>query len=184
MGVPRLNVAIEESISRPGYYRLVNPYVEYAPKYQGLSHHEGHVHYLYIDTSVPSQVMLAQQHTGVSDEKPGEIYITSKAYEDMQAGKMHIEYAKYLGTLEDGVISFPKEAIGIKLPDYHENYIWWTNSSACFGVRLPESGINSIESGDNAEKAYFTLQGIRTSNPVKGEIYIMVSGGKAEKIVY
>lgn len=59
MGVPRLNVAIEESISRPGYYRLVNPYVEYAPKYQGLSHHEGHVHYLYIDASVPSQVMLA-----------------------------------------------------------------------------------------------------------------------------
>lgn len=184
MGVPRFNVAIEESISRPGYYRLVNPYVEYAPKYQGLSHHEGHAHYLYIDASVPSQVMLAQQHTGITDEKLGEIYITSKAYEDMQAGKMRIEYAKYLGTLEDGVISFPKEAIGIKLPDYHENYIWWTNSSACFGVRLPESGINSIESGDNAEKAYFTLQGIRTTNPVKGGIYIMVSGGKAEKIVY
>lgn len=42
-------------------------------------------------------------------KKLGEIYITSKAYEDMQAGKMRIEYAKYLGTLEDGVYLSPKK---------------------------------------------------------------------------
>ncbi len=38
------------------------------------------------------------------------------AYEEMMLGKTRIEYAKYLGKIDQGVIGFPKEAIGIKLP--------------------------------------------------------------------
>lgn len=184
MGVPRFEVGIEESVSRPGYFRLVNPYAEYVSRYEGLSHHDGHEHYLYIDATVPTQVMLCQQHTGVVDENLGEIIITSKAYEAMQEGQMRIEYAKYLGKMESGVISFPAEAIGIKLPGYHEGHIWWTNSSACFVVRLPESGVMSVNAEETSERAYYTLQGVRVSHPAKGEAYIMVGGGKAVKIIY
>ena len=89
--------------------------------------------------------MLTQQHTGVKDEKLGNIYITSKAYEDMMAGKMRVEYAKHLGTLENGIISFPKESVGVKLPEYQQDYIWWVNTSKCFGLTLPVAGIKDIE---------------------------------------
>ena len=85
--------------------------------------------------------MLTQQHTGVKDEKLGNIYITSKAYEDMMAGKMRVEYAKHLGTLENGIISFP---------EYQQDYIWWVNTSKCFGLTLPVSGIKDIEYGQQA----------------------------------
>ena len=94
--------------------------------------------------------MLTQQHTGVKDEKLGNIYITSKAYEDMMAGKMRVEYAKHLGTLENGIISFPKESVGVKLPEYQQDYIWWVNTSKCFGLTLPVSGIKDIEYGQQA----------------------------------
>lgn len=94
--------------------------------------------------------MLTQQHTGVKDEKLGNIYITSKAYEDMMAGKMRVEYAKHLGTLENGIISFPKESVGVMLPEYQQDYIWWVNTSKCFGLTLPVSGIKDIEYGQQA----------------------------------
>ena len=150
MGVPTYDVAVEENVNTPGYYRIVNAYADSVKDYQGLACHDGHNHYLYIDASVPTQVMLTQQHTGVKDEKLGNIYITSKAYEDMMAGKMRVEYAKHLGTLENGIISFPKESVGVKLPEYQQDYIWWVNTPKCFGLTLPVSGIKDIEYGQQA----------------------------------
>ena len=41
----------------------------------------------------------------------------------MMAGKMRVEYAKHLGTLENGIISFPKESVGVKLPEYQLSLI-------------------------------------------------------------
>lgn len=120
----------------------------------------------------------------MSDEKLGEMYLTSKGYEDKCAGKMRVEYAKYLGKLENGVISFPAEAIGVKLPQYYKDNIWWTNTSACFGVRLPHAGVDEVECVREGEDVYYTLQGVRTASPVKGNIYVRVRDGKAVRIVY
>jgi len=185
MGVPSFEVDVEESMTAPGLYRMVNPYLQFADKYTGLSHHEGHNHYIYFDASIPTQVMLAQCATGVHDEKLGDIYLTSRAYEEMEAGAMRIEYAKYMGTLDNGIISFPQDAIGVKLPGYVKDNIWWTNSSACFGLRLPApSGLEQVDAVTETSPEYRTLQGICVSAPVAGEIYIVVRGNKVTKELY
>ena len=36
----------------------------------------------------------------------------------------------------------------------------------------------------NAEAVYYTLQGVKTDKPVKGQIYIVVRGNKSSKVVY
>ncbi len=184
MGVPSFDVAVEESKEKPGLYRMVNPYVDFAAEYSGVSHHTGHTHYLYFDATVPTQVMMTQQNSGVTDEKLGEIYLTSKGYEEMMAGKMRVEYAKYLGKVDQGVISFPVEAIGIKLPDYQKDYIWWTNTSGSSGLRLPsgDSGIGEVTDGATDECVeYFTLQGVRVAQPEVGGLYIVRRGGNVSK---
>lgn len=181
LGVPSFDVAVEESTDKPGLYRMVNPYVGFADRFSGMSHHTAHTHYLYFDATVPTQVMMTQQAAGITDEKLGEMFLTSKGYEEMMAGKMRVEYAKYLGKVDQGVISFPVEAIGVKLPDYQKDHIWWTNSSGCFGLRLPDnSGVGDILS-DAEDKEYYTLQGIRVREPEAGNIYIVRSGSHVAK---
>ena len=50
------------------------------------------------------------------------------------------------------------------------------------------TGIKDIEvEGNvdgNAEAVYYTLQGVKTEKPVKGQIYIVVRGNKSSKVVY
>ena len=76
------------------------------------------------------------------------------AYEEMMQGKMRIEYAKYLGKVDQGVICFPKESIGIKLPSFYAGNIWWVNTSESFGLRLPQSGVNQVEMANDAPVEY------------------------------
>jgi len=181
MSIPSFEVDVEESVATPGYYRMVNPYEGFASTDPTMNHHSGHTHYIYLDASVPTQVMLPQQHTGIKDDSLGEMILTSKAYEEMMAGKSRIEFAQYLGKLEQGIISFPAETVGIKFPDML-NLITWANTSACFGLRLPTSGIAEPIAGDNyMETEYFNIQGMPVANPQPGEIYIVRRGSKVTK---
>ena len=185
MGIPSFEVDVEESRTTPGLYRMVDPYLQFSRKFSGLSHHDGHNHYIYFDASVPSQVMLSQSATGLRDDKLGEIYLTSRAYEEMMAGAMRIEYAKYLGNLEQDIISFPQDAVGVKLPEYVENNIWWTNSSGSFGLRLPQTNsLSEISGAEEDAPVYYTLQGMRVSTPSVGATYIVVRGGHSSKEFY
>lgn len=45
------------------------------------------------------------------------------------------------------------------------------------------SGIEEIESRENAAPRYFNLQGIETPKPVSGHVYIKVEGSKASKVL-
>ena len=48
---------------------------------------------------------------------------------------------------------------------------------------LKTTGVNSIEE-ENLTPEYYTLQGIKVDNPMKGEIYIKVTGNKAVKLIF
>lgn len=54
--------------------------------------------------------------------------------------------------------------------------------SAPMIVNIEPSGINDIISATDAPAGFYTLQGIRVDNPVSGQIYIRVEGGKASKV--
>ncbi len=46
------------------------------------------------------------------------------------------------------------------------------------------TGIVGVESEESANAVYYTLQGVKVTNPVKGEFYIRVSDGKSRKILF
>lgn len=185
MVVSTYDVEIDESLTRPGYYRMVNPYDDFVAGVSDMSIHESHTHYIYFDASEPSQVMLKQGITGVTHPRLGMMYLTSKAYEGMMAGQLKVEYASYFGVLEDGKITFPKEAIGVKLPSYYDG-IYWVNNTGKFSIELPAgAGVEEVAVEDNAAPAeYYNLQGIKVTNPENGKLYIRRCAGKTDKVVY
>ena len=103
------------------------------------------------------------------------------AYEEMMIGKMRIEYAKYLGKIDQGVICFPKESIGIKLPSFYAGNIWWVNTSESFGLRLPQTGVNQIETIGDTSVEYYGMLGVRLVSPTSGTVCIAKRGTKFAK---
>ena len=184
-----VEVLVEENKTKPGYYRIKDPYQGIVAKWNDLTYdHAGHTHYLYFDASRPKQVIMGPTALGVREEKLGAMYLTSKAYEEKRAGKLQPEYTAYLGKLENGKITFPTGSIGIRLPEYTKvmgtDLIYWVNNNDQFMLELPSSGIESIEGADNETAEYFSLQGLRIDRPADGQMVIVRKGGKSFKTVY
>ena len=190
--IKELDVEIQENIEKPGYYRLVNPYKDFPVNWPDLAYtHDDHNHYLYLDASKPNQIMIEPQPTGIYvDDKLKDSYLTSMAYEMKRAGKLQPEYMKYLGKLEDGKISFPMGSLGIRLPEYtkvlDEDIIYWVNNNGMFTVKFPVSGVETLEydSDFNAQTEYYTLQGVKVSEPADGDLIIVRRAGKTSKKVF
>lgn len=185
-----VEVEIQENKDRAGYYRLVNPYVAVAEKYDDLEYvHEGHNHYIYINASKPNQVILETSATGINHpSRLKSAYLTSKAYECKRAGMLQPEYVAYMGRLQDGVITFPEGSIGVRLPEYtnviDEDVIYWVNNNGEFSIELPVAGLREISSVEQTAPEYYTIQGIRIENPQDGQLVIVRSNGKSVKTVY
>lgn len=81
--------------------------------------------------------------------------------------------AKYfaLTTLSDGKVGFAKVAKGVKIPA-GKAYLMVENGTAAkfFGLDGEATGINSVKTA-KADGAYYTLEGVKTTKPVKG-LYI------------
>lgn len=81
--------------------------------------------------------------------------------------------AKYfaLATLSDGKVGFAKVATGVNIPA-GKAYLMVENGTAAkfFGLDGEATGINSVKTA-KADGAYYTLEGVKTTKPVKG-LYI------------
>lgn len=127
-------VVIEESGSRPGYYRLVNPYrEENAIIFIGgipsdMSFAAGD-HYLEIDARDPNNVFIPYQFTGMTIESFGQVYIG-----------MTTNKPGTLGVLKDGIITFPANCMGI----FNESGSgYYSNTSGLFRIVLP--GVSLVD---------------------------------------
>lgn len=186
----RLEVEIEEDIRKPGRYRLVDPYKGLPQVWSNFQYICGeHSHYMYLDASRPNAVMLEAHPTGIYDQRISEAYLTSKAYEEKRAGKLQPEWIGMCGKLQDGVISFPAESIGIRVPKYTaplgSDYIYWVNYNGEFTVELPDtSGVQSMETDDYSPAEYYDFQGMRLTEPADGTPVIVIRGGKSSKGIY
>ena len=49
-------------------------------------------------------------------------------------------------------------------------------------VKDPSAGISSVETGKDAPAEYFTLSGVKVTNPTAG-VYVKRQGGKSVKVV-
>ncbi len=178
-------VEIEESTQRPGVYRLVDPYGDIYPNYgffkeNGyLANHGGH-HYLIVDASNPTRVMIEASPIGI-DAGDGEAQLFSVSWYEVQNGmdpddeEIVLDY----GNLTDGKITFPGGAIAT----YEEGYgITRGNLEHNFYIQLPgTTGIETI--GTEKEAEYFTISGIKVAQPSKAGVYIRRSGDITTKMI-
>ena len=112
-------VEIEENAIQPGFYRVLNPYTADYPLLAEDEDGEFTVskdpHYLYIHAEDPEAVYIELFATGLTlNADYGEISFQSLGnYFLTQQGKTleEIKAAGYVGTLKEGVITFPVEGL-------------------------------------------------------------------------
>lgn len=124
------DVTIEESASRKGYYRLVNPYTaENVVNFIGGIPSEitflNVDHYIEIDARDPEGVYVNLSYLGF-------LFLGSEAY----VATINPNEPSLLGKLEDGVITFPANSM-IFIDNLEAGSGYYANQSGMFKVVLP-----------------------------------------------
>lgn len=138
-GVENLTYSVEvlEHSSKPGLYRLVNPYGAAYPYNEEGDYDTTQSYYLEIDAQDPEGVYINSSATGMNWGY-GEITIWSYAGYYLENGYSldEIKAAGYCGTLENGVITFPAESLLIGMAEYKDGTLYDANVNGAFKVDM------------------------------------------------
>lgn len=142
-------VEIEENSTKPGLYRIVEPYepCSYLGKYDFSKKH-----YMVIDAQNPDKVVVKKCYTGL-DLGYGEIMIWSMSdyYLDLSLN-YGTSYEKeiwsqkaeeYYGTLRNGRITFPKYGLIVSMTIDNIEQLYYSKGNERFEVILPGYGTPS-----------------------------------------
>ena len=167
-GVPNYTwaVEIEENAIQPGFYRVINPYNTdaYPLNEENAYTISTDPHYLYIHAEDPEAVYIELFATGISlNPDYGEVSFQSLGnYFLTQQGKTleEIKAAGYVGTLKEGVITFPVEGLlwGMALYKTGEA-VNYANSSGLFSIVLPGYSMKDYSVGVEFNGIYTNLAG-------------------------
>ena len=143
-------VEIQQSDKEPGMYRLVDPYIN--NKYS-LSAGEGgsssnYSCYLVIDATDPEAVTIAKQNMGILGTDLGDFQMESTAP----------------GTLDNGIITFPKGGIELSFTGYQSAF--QANKNGLFKVVLPGASDVAAPAVTVAYKGSFIDAASNKSNAV------------------
>ena len=137
-------VQIEENGAQPGFYRVINPYNTDA---YPLNEDNAYTistdpHYLYVHAEDPDAVYIALFATGISlNESYGEVSFQSLGNYYITAGGKSvadIKAAGHVGTLKEGVISFPVKELLWGMALYGGGSVtYYANSHGLFSIVLP-----------------------------------------------
>ncbi len=173
---------VEQCISNPGRYRLVNPYKNHEI-FDPIDHSEHHNHYLYINAEDPECVYFEPSPAGFKVGIYGEAYVWSYGgyfINDPNAGAEALKAEGMVGTFKDGVFSFPNEYQIIGFEGYNNGAILTAGIGT--EVRLVNTaGVTDIVAGEEGPAQFFNLQGMPVAKPENG-IFIRRSGDKVEKV--
>ena len=130
-------VEIQESVENPGKYRLVNPYGAAFPYNEPGDYDDTQDYYMVINAQDPECVYIPLQGVGC-DWGYGEWTVYSMAANYLDAGYSpeEIKPVGVFGTLKDGVITFPVEALLITADGLGGN-LYYANTAGAFKVVLP-----------------------------------------------
>lgn len=154
-----LQVEIQENVSTPGFYRIVNPYAQY--DYSTAVSHD-HNHYIYIHAEDPRAVWIENSPVG-ADFGYGEGRVTSDIAKALDMGYSLDEALAAdleLGVLEDNTVSFPDWGIWYADRDYFDGY--WYSSGHGFSLAIPEKAVVSDPvdlSADGTANCYIVTPG-------------------------
>lgn len=183
------SVDIEESTETPGYYRLIDPYGDAYPYSTKNDYDNTRNYYMEIDASDPECVSIKEMKDGCGwNFGVGKMVLWSRAdrgLRDQGMTKEDVKAKGLAGKVENGVITFPNEALLVSFPDFYP-FAYLANSTGKFRIVLPEgAGINSISADEtSAPAAVYDLNGrrIQRENLTSG-IYVVKQGGKAVKMM-
>ncbi|MBO4590372.1 MAG: hypothetical protein J5698_05325 [Bacteroidaceae bacterium] len=133
-------VQIEESDRTPGRYRVVNPYGAAYPYNEEGDYDADNNYYMIINAENPEAVWMPRFDTGMNWGYDNVLIISYAGYmiergyslDDCIAGGVPF------GTLADGVITFPAEALLIQMPGHKEAWSY-SNVNGLFKVVLPSA---------------------------------------------
>ena len=112
VGMPTYPVPVEERDDRPGYYRIINAYGAYYPLNEEGDYDPDEDTYIYIDATSPDSVYIPVKSMQSADWGSGNFYVWSEAAWQMEVqGKAFDEVGDFLGTYENGKITFPVGAL-------------------------------------------------------------------------
>lgn len=183
---PVKTVEVQQHVSRPGYFRIVDPYAGW--EYEDLTHlGHTHSHYIYLDATNPENVVLEDSPVGVGGGFYGDFLVNS-TYNSLllQYGKEELDTYGYKsgGSYANNKITFDQTAELLLYPTEFEE--WYpSDRPASFLLDMtpdPATGVGNIEEENETTTEYLTLQGIRTEKPSSG-IIIIVKDGKAKKTI-
>ena len=149
-------VKVQKSPAINGLYRVVNPYGTAA--FPGIRFTtgsfasgqplDGKDHYLYFNCADASHIFICDENGDAFDSEDiavfntganvgyGTIYITGLYNMQIADGKID-EAMSLAGTLVNGVIKFPEEAMLIAMANYNNASFYYANSSGAFRVIFP-----------------------------------------------
>lgn len=181
-------VTVEQHVARPGFFRIVDPYVGLDEEdMQHCAH--SHRHYIYIDASDPMNVYLEESPVGVSGEWYGDILVGHDYY-FMLSEFTREELDSYGitsgGLWSDNTITFNAEASLCIYPtlfaDWFVTNVHDDGSAGDFllAFKSDPTGVSAIETDEVTY--YYNLQGMQISQPQNG-ICIIRNGNRTSKCV-
>ncbi len=149
-------VEIQEKDDTPGLYRLVDPYGIAYPfnQYGTIYYDDSWVFYMEVNACDPDGVYIERQMTNFMGTYPyspwdlGQLWVSSYAWEYFLSFGVDLETVKrqpdMVGTLKNGVITFPQYATTCLFPD--KSYDWYYgNWDDAFKIVLPSARTKAPE---------------------------------------
>lgn len=179
-----LQAELQEHVTTPGFYRLVNPYAGY--EYNWMEDHGEHNHYIYIHAENPEAVWVENSPIGVDfGDGFGEGRVTSNVAMLLEYGYSLEEAiegsAEEIGYIsDDNVIKFTSWGLWVGQTGWFNGS--WTSTGQNFRVHLPvTTGVDAVVCDKSQAPAeYYNLQGLRIDRPATG-LYIEKRGSDAVK---
>ena len=157
-------VEILENANQKGFYRLIYPYDSKYPYNEPGDWDESKTYYFEIHAEDPQGVWIPMQKTGMSWDK-GMVWVGSDAGFEIEyngATTEDLKGAGTLGSLKDGVITFPTRTLLIGMEEHNDFGLYYANLNGMFRVCLPGAVLTdfslSIEAGyssNNVLPVYF-----------------------------
>lgn len=193
-GAAEYEVAVAESSTTPGLYRLENLYGPSHPYAEIFEYLNDFPVYTYIDCTNEQACSIYYMPTGfvVKGDTSGEIGLAS-------ASSLYVEQGwpsdfvcesmpEAFGTKSGNVITFAPGQVMLSIPVFMQFFgSEWIGGDFCTSnnltITLPDG--SSVEKPviDESAPQYYNIDGTRVANPVRGGVYIMRQGSTARKII-
>ena len=137
-GNPEWEVEILENDSQKGFYRLVDPYGDNSPYSKQGTYDKSKTYYFEVHAEDPNGVYIPVQYIG-RDWGEGMMMIGSIAGLKISQGATldSQKSAGNTGTLEKGIITFPKNTLAFGEANYNNGALYAANKDGMFRICLP-----------------------------------------------